>query len=312
MENNVEIVEETKNNKAKTIFILKIVGNVVFYLIIIALLLFSIMNINAGSKNGGFPNIFGKGFLSVQTNSMTRDESFNGVNIPDKYNDYEIGEFAAGDLLYVKVAKQKNINKLEVGDVVTFFDSSLKALNTHRVIAISKDGNNVVQVTLQGDLSVSQFGIFDPTDSSLAEHNQNLISRGDVQYIAAADIKGIVTGVNPGAGKVLNNIQQNWLWYFVIPVLIFLLVEVYFVIRNIMELKGAKQKAELASNKEAMLADLEAQKEEMRKQLLAELMAEKEAKAKEENVEVPTTAEAVLDNEEAEASNDQEVTEKTE
>ena len=29
------------------------------------------MNINAGSTNGGFPNIFGKGFLAVQSNSMS-------------------------------------------------------------------------------------------------------------------------------------------------------------------------------------------------------------------------------------------------
>ena len=41
-----------------------------------------------------------------------------------------------------------------------------------------------------------------------------------------------------------------------------------------MELKGAQQKAELANDKEAMLAELEAQKEEMRKQILAELQAQ--------------------------------------
>ena len=54
----------------------------------------------------------------------------------------------------------------------------------------------------------------------------------------------------------LENIQKTWLWYFVIPVLVFLLVEVYFVVKNVMELKGAQQKAELASDKEQMMAEL--------------------------------------------------------
>ena len=46
-----------------------------------------------------------------------------------------------------------------------------------------------------------------------------------------------------------------------------------------MELKGAQQKAELASDKEQMMAELEAQKEEMRRQILAELQAQSQGQA---------------------------------
>ena len=92
MENKVEV---KKCKKDTIISVLKVVGNVVFYAVIVTLLLFSIMNINAGSKNGGFPHIFGKGFLSVQTNSMTR----SGDSLDELYKDYEIGGFAQGDLL---------------------------------------------------------------------------------------------------------------------------------------------------------------------------------------------------------------------
>jgi signal peptidase len=275
MENQVKVQKTTKE---KVVSILKLIGNIVFYVVIIGLLLFSIMNINAGSKNGGFPNIFGKGFLAVQTDSMTRD----GDRLDELYADYEIGEFSRGDLLYANVVNEKNINDLKVGDVVTFFDSSINALNTHRIIIVDIEDGKVTRVVLQGDLAASLSGVYDPTDSNKAQQNQYLISSGNVQFIGGENlslIKGKVTGIAKDFGTKLEFVQQNWLWLFVIPVLLFLLVEVFFVVRNVMELKGAKQKAELANDKEAMLAELEAQKEEMRRQILAELQAQAKAEA---------------------------------
>lgn len=281
MENQIEVKKTTKE---KVISIVKLVGNIVFYVVIIGLLLFSIMNINAGSKNGGFPNIFGKGFLAVQTDSMTR----NGDRLDELYADYEVGEFSRGDLLYANVVNEKNINELQVGDVVTFFDTSINALNTHRIIAIEYDGEKIYTLTLQGDLSASLSGLYisssdpnyDPEKNAM--NNQYLISSGNVQFIGGSDlelIKGKITGVAPGVGTKLEFVQQHWLWLFVVPVLVFLLIEVFLVVRNVMELKGAKQKAELASDKETMLAELEAQKEEMRRQILAELQAQVKAEA---------------------------------
>ena len=87
MENtNIEkLNKEPMTTKQKVILGLKIAGNVVFYVVIILLFLFSIMNINAGGK-GGIPNLFGKGYLSVKTNSMT----VKGT-LPEYYNDYKIG-----------------------------------------------------------------------------------------------------------------------------------------------------------------------------------------------------------------------------
>lgn len=266
---NKEVVKETEK-KNTPLFILKIVGNVLFYAVIITLLLFSIMNINAGSKNGGFPNIFGRGFLSVQSNSMKRSGT-----MPEKYNEYEISEFEKGDLLLVKVFKEKDVNNLKVGDIITFYDQQLNALNSHRIVYMTKDSsNNVMSISVQGDFSVSMKGLYDPSDSSKGALNMSLQSSGDITTFDGSNyslIKGVVTGVNSGAGKVLENIQQNWLWYFVLPVLVFLLFEVFMVVKNIMDLKGAKQKAELANDKEAMMADLEAQKEELRRQILAEM-----------------------------------------
>ena len=264
---NKGLVKETEK-KNTPLFILKIVGNVLFYAVIITLLLFSIMNINAGSKNGGFPNIFGRGFLSVQSDSMTK----NGNNLTSDYDDYAVGQFKKGDLLLVKVVNEKNFNSLKVGDVVTYFDNDLVNLNSHRIVYINKDSSgNIISLALQGDRIASERGVYNPNNTSLG---QDPVVFYQVQYFSTtefAQIKGVVTGVNSGAGKVLENIQQNWLWYFVLPVLLFLLFEVFMVVKNIMDLKGAKQKAELANDKEAMMADLEAQKEELRRQILAEM-----------------------------------------
>ena len=67
--------KEPMTTKQKVFFGLRIAFNVVFYALIIFLFLFSIMNIRGGNGSENFPNIFGRGFLSVQSDSMERDES---------------------------------------------------------------------------------------------------------------------------------------------------------------------------------------------------------------------------------------------
>lgn len=279
MENtNVETKVEVKTTKEKILFILKIVGNVIFYVVIILLFLFSLMNINSGGK-GGIPNLFGKGFLSVQSSSMSRKG-----NVPDIYNTYEIGEFDKGDLLYVDILNESSINSLKKGDVVSYFDDSLKSFNTHRIVYITyKDNGDVNSISLQGDFSVSFRGVvYNPDDETLLDKNYELQSVGDIQTFEGDNlslIKGKVTGISYGAGAVLDNIQANWLWYFVFPVAILLIFELFMVIKNFMDLKGTKQKAALATDKEALLAEVQAEKEKMRQELLAELKAQQEAQA---------------------------------
>lgn len=285
MPNQVEEVQVTesktkKTPKEMTFFVLKIVGNVVFYFVLLLLLLFSIMNINAGSKNGGFPNIFGKGFLSVQSNSMT---VLSGNKLPDGYDKYEIKQFAKGDLLYVDVVDAKRFQQLKVGDVVTFYDEGIKNLNSHRIVYISYNSDNQISgVSVQGDYSVSTEGKFDPEDATKIVQNQALQASGSVQTLTQSQVLGVTTGVSYGTGKVLDNLRQNWLGYFVVPVIIFLIVELFFVIKNVMALTHEKQRVALASDKEQMMADLEAQKEAMRAQILAELKAQEEADKKNE------------------------------
>ena len=278
MENaNVEKVKkEPMTGKQKTIFGLKIAGNVVFYAVIILLFLFSIMNINAGGK-GGIPNLFGTGFLSVQSDSMK-----SSGNLPSMYDDYDVKSFASGDLLKVKMLNDKEKKELQVGDVITFWDNKLEEFNTHRIVYKSVDSNgNMTSISLQGDFSVSVKGvIFDPTDSEHADTMLGLEQSGDIQTFSVDNmdnVKAKVTKVNYGAGKVMDNIQKNWLWYFVLPVLALLLFEIFMVVKNFMDLRAEKNKANLATDKEAMMAEIASEKEKMRQELLAELKAQQEA-----------------------------------
>ncbi len=303
MEEN-KIVEENKepqDKKALVKKILVIAGNVVFYAIIIVLFLFSLMNINAGNGTQNFPNLFGKGMLSVESNSMERNE---GGYHPAEWDTYGIGEIKKGDLVYDDVFNG-DINSLKIGDIITFYDSVIDALNTHRIVYINTEFGYVVT---QGDYIITQSSsdshYFDATMTDVPKNDMLTSNHNYAQIVQKNDIKGVVTGVNPGAGAVLSNIRQNWLFYFVIPIAVILLIEIVFVVKNFLDLRHEKNKAELADDKEAMLLELEAEKEKMRQELLAELRAQQAAEAKtlettpvEEKPQVEPQAEEVAEDE---------------
>lgn len=279
MEEN-KIVEENKepqDKKALVKKILVIVGNVVFYAIIIVLFLFSLMNINAGNGTQNFPNLFGKGMLSVESNSMERNE---GGYHPAEWDTYGIGEIKKGDLVYDDVFNG-DLNSLKIGDIITFYDPVIDALNTHRIVYVNVENGYVIT---QGDYVITQSTsntyYYDATNTDIAKNDKLTSDHSYAQIVHTAEIKGVVTGVNPGAGSVLSNIRQNWLFYFVIPIAVILLIEIVFVVKNFLDLRHEKNKAELADDKEAMLAELEAEKEKMRQELLAELRAQQAAEAK--------------------------------
>lgn len=279
MEEN-KIVEENKepqDKKALVKKILVIVGNVIFYAIIIVLFLFSLMNINAGNGTQNFPNLFGKGMLSVESNSMERNE---GGYHPAEWDTYGIGEIKKGDLVYDDVFNG-DINSLKIGDVITFYDSVIDALNTHRIVYVNVENGYVIT---QGDYVITQSTsntyYYDATNTDIEKNYMLTSDHSLAQIVQKGDIKGVVTGVNQGAGAVLSNIRQNWLFYFVIPIAVILLIEIVFVVKNFLDLRHEKNKASLADDKEAMLAELEAEKEKMRQELLAELRAQQAAEAK--------------------------------
>ena len=267
MENQVTV--EKKVTKELVIKIAKIAGNAVFYVAILFLLLFSIMNIRGSKDTASYPNIFGRGMLAVVSDSMDGDKE---------------DSFQVGDLIIVKVFKEKDFNDLEIGDVVTFFDPEAGngegGLNSHRIVHILKDSKgNYESIVVQGDKSVKDRNYtFNPatTNENEIRYNGEMVSSGEVDYLAADDILGVMIKVKEGAGNTLLSVRKNWFFIFVIPVLILLLVEVFIVVKNIMDLKNEKAKEELKKTNEELKADLEAQKEALRAEILAELKKEAE------------------------------------
>lgn len=256
--NENENIKEPKTTKQKVLFILKIVGNVVFYLVIAFLLLFSIMNIRGGNGKENFPNIFGRGFLSVQSDSMKRTPELDDL---EEWRDYKVGGFVKGDLLYVKTFKDDDCSNLKVGDVITFYSSELQALNTHRIVYIAENKSYVIT---QGDNAAERqpFNKEDP----LGTYNGALEASGATEHVSVELIKGVVTSVGYGKGKTIDNIQKYWIVIFILPVAIFLIFEIFMVFKNIMALKNEKDK----------LKNPTPTKEELRAQILAELQAEQE------------------------------------
>ena len=280
-----EIIEEKqpRTTKQKVFLGLEIAGNVLFYLVIIALFLFALFNINGGNGTENFPNLFGTGYLSVQSDSMKRSDKFNEL---EEWKDYEIGGFETGDLLKDSVFHENDAYELKVGMVITFYGklkgTTQNGLITHRIVDVNVVNGSIQSVTTQGD-AVAQLTPYikagskraeGMTEKEIALYNYNLEGAGSIENVELTSIKGIVKSVSVGAGSVLDNIRQNYLFYFVLPVAVLLLFEIFLVVRNIMILRGEKNKAELEGTREAMMADVEAEKEKMRQELLAEMRAQ--------------------------------------
>ncbi|MCR5112631.1 MAG: hypothetical protein K6A63_01700 [Acholeplasmatales bacterium] len=236
---------------------------------------------------------------------------------PEEWKDYSIGGFEKGDLLKDSVFKQKNADTkhLKIGMVITFYDSSLESLNTHRIVYVHSDDNGKVDyVITQGDaraeLQPYQLVTDDMTeDEAFAAnaYNYQLEGSGAIENVLVTNIKGVVKSVTQGAGKVFDNIRDNYLFYFVLPVAALLILEVFLVIRNIMVLRGEKNKAELEGTREQMMSDLEKEKERMRQELLAEMRAQglvtAETPAEETQAEEPEAEGETMDSEAVEDNN---------
>ena len=110
--------------------VLKVVVDVLAWIILIAAFLVTLM-VFSSSRNNGIASLFGVMPMSVQTDSMAPT-------------------FKAGDLIFVK--KIDDLNALSKDDVITFYtiiDSS-RVLNTHRIVEI-KEADGSKSFVTRGD-----------------------------------------------------------------------------------------------------------------------------------------------------------------
>lgn len=286
-ENTTKELKTPMTTKQKVWFGVKIALNVVFYILILLVLLFSISNIRAKNKNDQIPNIFGKGYLNVLSDSMTGDNE-------DSFN--------TGDMIIVKIANKKNISKLEVGNIVTFYDYRLasnkgagSALDTHRIVYIDKTNNDSYVYYTVGDKIAKQLN-FDASKLNADNYLTILNSLGSNNYQAfgSTDIRGIYSGKWSGFGKTIQTINNHFIAIIIVPVAILLVFEIGVLVLNIMRAREEKLKLEMKetsqelANQETISADeKEKLKAELRAELLKEMLKEsdneEESKEKEEN-----------------------------
>lgn len=286
-ENTTKELKTPMTTKQKVWFGVKIALNVVFYILILLVLLFSISNIRAKNKNDQIPNIFGKGYLNVLSDSMTGDNE-------DSFN--------TGDMIIVKIANKKNISKLEVGNIVTFYDYRLasnkgvgSALDTHRIVYIDKINNDSYVYYTVGDKIAKQLN-FDASKLNADNYLTILNSLGSNNYQAfgSTEIRGIYSGKCSGFGKTIQTINNHFIAIIIVPVAILLVFEIGVLVLNIMRAREEKLKLEMKetsqelANQETISADeKEKLKAELRAELLKEMLKEsdneEESKEKEEN-----------------------------
>lgn len=286
-ENTTKELKTPMTTKQKVWFGVKIALNGVFYILILLVLLFSISNIRAKNKNDQIPNIFGKGYLNVLSDSMTGDNE-------DSFN--------TGDMIIVKIANKKNISKLEVGNIVTFYDYRLasnkgagSALDTHRIVYIDKTNNDSYVYYTVGDKIAKQLN-FDASKLNADNYLTILNSLGSNNYQAfgSTEIRGIYSGKWSGFGKTIQTINNHFIAIIIVPVAILLVFEIGVLVLNIMRAREEKLKLEMKetsqelANQETISADeKEKLKAELRAELLKEMLKEsdneEESKEKEEN-----------------------------
>ena len=286
-ENTTKELKTPMTTKQKVWFGVKIALNVVFYILILLVLLFSISNIRVKNKNDQIPNIFGKGYLNVLSDSMTGDNK-------DSFN--------TGDMIIVKIANKKNISKLEVGNIVTFYDYRLasnkgagSALDTHRIVYIDKTNNDSYVYYTVGD-KIAKHLNFDASKLNADNYLTILNSLGSNNYQAfgSTEIRGIYSGKWSGFGKTIQTINNHFIAIIIVPVAILLVFEIGVLVLNIMRAREEKLKLEMKetsqelANQETISADeKEKLKAELRAELLKEMLKEsdneEESKEKEEN-----------------------------
>ena len=100
---------------------LKVISNILFYLVLALLIFVSVTTINA-KKNNEIPTFFGYKVFDVLTGSME-------PTIPE------------GSLIIIKETPQ---NEIENGDVITFRFEGQDSIVTHRIVEVINDGQEFI------------------------------------------------------------------------------------------------------------------------------------------------------------------------
>ncbi len=231
-----------KKNRPKRV--IGIAANVLFYSVIFTLILFSIANMSL-KKDDDIANLFGRGFVSVLTDSMAGSKK---------------DSFTSKDLIFVKLLDDESRMNLKEGDIVTYYRLNISTIPgspsgfiTHRVIRVFDLGSEKY-VQTQGD-----------APGALPDNP-----------IHISEVISIYTGQLKGVGNAMKYLQtpNGFALFVIIPVAILLIVQIVLLTRNVFSISNQKNQEKLELEKQEALKALEVEKEKIRQQLLEEIKSQ--------------------------------------
>ncbi len=232
-------MEEVKEKKNTTKKVFKIIGDVLFGIVIIFVLFIAITNLKS-KASGGIPNIFGYGYMNVLTESMDGDKE---------------DSFKKNDLIFVKMLSDEEKKNLKVGDIITYTGNltgtNQTGLISHRIISVTTVGSETLYVT-QGDNPDVKY--------TTAEGKATVYS---------SEVLAVYTGKWSNAGAVFAWFGSSVGFFVVVvgPCLIFLIYEIISFTKTMLVYKQEKQLDTISNN-----VDPIQQKIALKKQAFEELV----------------------------------------
>lgn len=218
-------MENQKTGKAKKV--IGIIVNVLLWLFVIFAVAVTVIAVSANTNKKNVPTIGGKCYLTVLSDSMNADKPAGVASDKPsgfKKNDLIIGKYIADN--------ESEINKLEVGDVITFEydinrDGKISAgeYNTHRIVEVVKEGDSVKYYRTQGD--------------------NYEYSKGITEEVYASRIIAVYTGKKIGGiGAVFTGLRKPVVFglCIVLPLAAFFVYELIIFIKTAVSVKNDGKK----------------------------------------------------------------------
>ena len=240
-------MENVKFNKEKVKKIVGISANVLVCLILAFALLITVLVFSAQGSEDGVPAVFGKSFISIETDSMKPT-------------------YKTGDLVFMTKLSDADKLNLKPGDIITYRapidinnDGMIGDINTHRVVSVDTEA---LRVQTKGD-------------------NPETNKAEDDYTVHFTDIIGVCTekGKIGGLGGVINFLRTSLGFFLciVLPLILFFLYELYRFIMLVVSERAKRAPVSAEAEEEIKKRAIE--------EYLKSQEAEKEKEANKENDE---------------------------
>lgn len=204
-----------KNNGKK---ILGVISDILLILILVIAIIITVMTFTSKNSEAGIGNVFGYTPFSIQSDSMAPT-------------------FKSGDLIITR--EVKNINELEIGDVITYSTvltdadgRSVRGYNTHRILDIEYNNDNTIRAfATKGDgIDTEDNTLVLPDEVIAKQVNSGLDENGN--YKEGLKISNF--------GMALNFLQSRtgFMVCIIIPLALFFIWQIYKLIALFMEAKA--------------------------------------------------------------------------